>query len=795
MEKYENMGLVGEGSYGIVMKCRHRESGQLVAIKKFIESEDDRMVKKIALREVRMLKQLHHENLVNLLDVFRRKKRLFLVFEFVDHTILDDLERNPTGLDEVAAKRCIWQVIRGIDFCHNHSIIHRDVKPENVLVSKAGVVKLCDFGFARTIAGPGEAYTDYVATRWYRAPELLVGDTSYGKAVDVWAIGCLLAEMLTGEPLFPGDSDIDQLHHITRCFGNLIQRHKEIFMRNPLFVGLRLPDVKSVESLSRKFPRISPSSHLAIKKCLRLEPRERLSCTGLLQDEYFKRDGFSEKVIPEVKAKIRKEIEDNPLLKRIGIKLSDDPPPAPLAAAAATPQTETARHQTDKDSLIVKERTAHRAAPPVQRVSVIDSPAAAVGLSSTKSPPVFTGRSLEKRTDVTVSSHVAEEGRTMGKVPKKKKDKKKESHAVKVKQHSKDKDTGSHHESRKVEKYHYMKKMTVPPLATVTLMDHRNHVNTADMAALALAAGEEQSHASKPSVAVAPTVKTMPASSGAGASNGKVPLKMPAPPSLSLSSAMPSLPYYNKYSQMDNAMATDGHRSSSSMAESVHVTNAVSITTLASRSNHGESRTPGPAGSVIASGPAPLPPQVSTGPSSPPIQIELIPSTTKAFKSGGKILKKSILKDSKHKVHVHHHSNQVTLPQLDERARTSNPQLMSTAPAHSTMQTSLHKKSVLSPMPSHSHYQSHHDSSSFKGSSPFTNPVSVATCCSCYLLIVSTYVMSFVWLDLPHVSPSLWSQVRTRSGQGKRDQSPLCTVRGVAVRRRRRRRHHSVELS
>jgi cyclin-dependent kinase-like len=268
MEKYENLGLVGEGSYGIVMKCRHKESGQLVAVKKFIESEDDKMVKKIALREVRMLKQLHHENLVNLLDVFRRKRRLFLVFEFVDHTILEELERNPMGLDELSCQKCVWQVLRGIEFCHGHNIIHRDVKPENVLVSRAGVVKLCDFGFARTLAGPGEVYTDYVATRWYRAPELLVGDTSYGKAVDVWAIGCLLGEMLTGEPLFPGDSDIDQLYHITKCLGNLIHRHREVFMKNPLFVGLRLPDMRAAVGLTKKFPRLSPHSHAIIKVSL-----------------------------------------------------------------------------------------------------------------------------------------------------------------------------------------------------------------------------------------------------------------------------------------------------------------------------------------------------------------------------------------------------------------------------------------------------------------------------------------------------------------------------------------------
>lgn len=87
------------------------------------------------------------------------------------------------------------------------------------MISKSGVVKLCDFGFARLMAQPGEVYTDYVATRWYRAPELLVGDTKYGRAVDIWAVGSLVSELLTGEPLFPGESDIDQLYHIIKCFG------------------------------------------------------------------------------------------------------------------------------------------------------------------------------------------------------------------------------------------------------------------------------------------------------------------------------------------------------------------------------------------------------------------------------------------------------------------------------------------------------------------------------------------------------------------------------------------------
>ncbi|XP_070186911.1 cyclin-dependent kinase-like 2 isoform X2 [Littorina saxatilis] len=315
MEKYENLGLVGEGSYGMVLKCRHKDTSQLVAIKKFLESEDDKMVKKIAMREVKMLKQLRHDHLVNLIEVFRRKKRLYLVFEFVDHTVLDELEKCPNGLDENTCRKILWQVLKGTEFCHTHHIIHRDIKPENILVSKQGIVKICDFGFARTLAQTGEAYTDYVATRWYRAPELLVGDTKYGKAVDIWAVGCLLSEMLTGEPLFPGDSDIDQLYHIVKCFGNLTQRHREVFLRNPLFVGMRIPEVREIQPLERKFTKVSPEALDFMKQCLRLDPDNRPTCTELLKHSLFGRDGFGCRYPIELKHKIQKENANNPLYK------------------------------------------------------------------------------------------------------------------------------------------------------------------------------------------------------------------------------------------------------------------------------------------------------------------------------------------------------------------------------------------------------------------------------------------------------------------------------------------------
>ncbi|CAG0879108.1 unnamed protein product [Cyprideis torosa] len=258
MDAYENLGIIGEGSYGVVLKCRHKETGQMVAVKKFLETEDDKLVKKIALREIRMLKKLQHENLVNLLEVFRRKRRLYLVFEYVDHTILEELEDHPKGLDSSIVREYTWQILRGIDYIHSQNVIHRDIKPENLLVSKQGILKICDFGFARPLATRGESCTDYVATRWYRAPELLVGDTKYGKEVDIWAVGCLFAEMLTGDPLFPGDSDIDQLFHIIRSRGPITPQHQELVSKNPMYKGMKLEVTEETMALKELFKDWSP---------------------------------------------------------------------------------------------------------------------------------------------------------------------------------------------------------------------------------------------------------------------------------------------------------------------------------------------------------------------------------------------------------------------------------------------------------------------------------------------------------------------------------------------------------
>eukprot|EP00727_Mastigamoeba_balamuthi_P004322 m51a1_g13888 putative cmgc cdkl protein kinase (331) ;mRNA; r:670355-671914 len=256
MDNYERLNTIGEGTYGVVMRCRHKHSGMVVAIKRFKEKDEEGAVRKTALREVRILKSLRHENIVNLIEVFRQGGKLYLVFEYVERTVLDDLERHKHGMPLLEVLKITWQLLRSIDYCHSHNIMHRDVKPENLLLTRSGVLKLCDFGFAREVIGDGEYgdYTDYVATRWYRSPELLVG------AVDIWAIGCLFCELLTGVPLFAGETDLDQLALIVRVIGPLIEEHEEAFLSNPLYDGVHPPGVTSPVTLDAHLPTLDPTS-------------------------------------------------------------------------------------------------------------------------------------------------------------------------------------------------------------------------------------------------------------------------------------------------------------------------------------------------------------------------------------------------------------------------------------------------------------------------------------------------------------------------------------------------------
>nr|AAD28798.1 serine-threonine kinase 9 [Takifugu rubripes] len=253
-----------------------KETNELVAIKKFKDSEENEEVKETTLRELKMLRTLKQDNIVELKEAFRRRGKLYLVFEYVERNMLELLEEHPTGAPPDKVRSYIYQLIKAINWCHKNEIVHRDIKPENLLISSDDILKLCDFGFARNLSeGTDANYTEYVATRWYRSPELLLG-APYGKAVDMWSVGCILGELSDGQPLFPGESEIDQLFTIQKVLGPLPAEQMKLFYNNPRFHGIRFPSVTHPQTLERRYQGILSGLMLDLmKNLLLLNPTER----------------------------------------------------------------------------------------------------------------------------------------------------------------------------------------------------------------------------------------------------------------------------------------------------------------------------------------------------------------------------------------------------------------------------------------------------------------------------------------------------------------------------------------
>nr|BAD72769.1 putative MAP kinase [Paramecium caudatum] len=287
MQKYEVQGIIGEGAYGIVLKGKNKENGEIVAIKQFIGSEEDESIKKTILREVKVLKMLNHENIVKLKEAFRRKGKLYIVLEFVEKNLLELLEEKSNGLDPELTRRFIYQLCQAIAYCHSIDVLHRDIKPENLLISDQQVLKVCDFGFARLLPQKQGQLTDYVATRWYRAPELLLGG-EYGKGVDMWAIGCIMAELTDGQPLFSGQSEIDQLYVISKLLGPLTNEQKETFLKNPRYVGMKFHEITKPETIEKRFQgKLSLKAISFLKGLLKMDPNKRMTAIEALEHPYF----------------------------------------------------------------------------------------------------------------------------------------------------------------------------------------------------------------------------------------------------------------------------------------------------------------------------------------------------------------------------------------------------------------------------------------------------------------------------------------------------------------------------
>lgn len=286
MEAFRKLEKIGEGTYGVVYKAKDIETGQTVALKKIrLDAESDG-VPSTAIREISLLKELNHPNVVRLLDVVPSEKKLFMVFEFLDRDLKKYMDSVPAGgISPPLVKSYLYQLLSGIAFCHSHRILHRDLKPQNLLIDAHGSIKLADFGLARAFGVPVRSYTHEVVTLWYRAPEILLGCRYYSTPVDVWSIGCIFAEMITRRALFPGDSEIDQLYRIFRTLGTPDER---------LWPGVsELPDYKTsfpkwpVQNLLQVIPALGQSGADLLQQMLKYEPTSRISARNALSHPFF----------------------------------------------------------------------------------------------------------------------------------------------------------------------------------------------------------------------------------------------------------------------------------------------------------------------------------------------------------------------------------------------------------------------------------------------------------------------------------------------------------------------------
>ncbi|GAB0181136.1 mitogen-activated protein kinase 15 [Grus japonensis] len=296
-QKYEIKRRLGKGAYGIVWKAIDRRTGEIVAVKKIFDAFRNRTDAQRTFREIMFLQEFgEHPNIIKLLDVIRAQndKDIYLIFESME-TDLHAVIKKGNLLKDIHKCYILYQLLKATKFIHSGNVIHRDQKPSNILLDADCFVKLCDFGLARSLCQMNEdqgnpALTEYVATRWYRAPEILLSSRSYTKGVDMWSIGCILGELLLGKPLFPGTSTVNQIEQILRVIP--APSPEDILA---IQSDYRASVVNCMSSRQRvTFEEILPSSTPLpaldlLKKLLVFNPDKRLTAEEALQHPYVKR--------------------------------------------------------------------------------------------------------------------------------------------------------------------------------------------------------------------------------------------------------------------------------------------------------------------------------------------------------------------------------------------------------------------------------------------------------------------------------------------------------------------------
>lgn len=289
VSEFEKLNRIGEGTYGIVYRARDGRNAEVVALKKMrMEREKDGLPLS-AVREITLLLDCNHENVVAIKEVVvgRSLESVFLVMEYCEQDLASILDNMPSPFTEAQVKCIMLQVFKGLAYLHKNFYIHRDLKVSNLLMTDRGCVKIADFGLARRFGEPVRPMTPRVVTLWYRAPELLLQSATHTTAVDIWAAGCILGELLLHKPLLPGRTEIQQLEMIIELLGT---PHSAIWPQMEQLPALQHFTLKQqpYNNLKHKFPYLSAAGLRLLNFLFMYDPAKRATAEECLQSSYFR---------------------------------------------------------------------------------------------------------------------------------------------------------------------------------------------------------------------------------------------------------------------------------------------------------------------------------------------------------------------------------------------------------------------------------------------------------------------------------------------------------------------------
>lgn len=282
------LSKLGKGTYGTVYKVQNKKTNEFFAVKKIKMDVDTEGIPSTALREIAILKKMNHPNIVNIIELAFSDKNIELCLEYCEYDLkkfIDNHKADNSVYNLRTIKSLMYQIIKATDYLHSHKVLHRDLKPQNVLVNQKCIAKLADFGLSRVYSIPIRPYTKEVLTLWYRSPEMILGMSNYSIGLDIWSLGCIFGELFTTKPMFAGDCELDQLFQIFRVFGTFNEKmlpgYKSFPYFNKDFPYWKGCGLQSFMAQHAKIPLDSAAFDL-LEKMLVIQPDKRISCREAL---------------------------------------------------------------------------------------------------------------------------------------------------------------------------------------------------------------------------------------------------------------------------------------------------------------------------------------------------------------------------------------------------------------------------------------------------------------------------------------------------------------------------------